>query len=144
MTAPIGAQEQILSKIKNVLLHVLPPGWDYAQVKHSALGDYAETAAIVQVVAGPIVPWEPPAQIGELFGELRAASAAPGTGTWLTGVVEINHPESYQFRFNATKQPEFRGDPPETASADELRRFPRDEDKIPDWLGGGQAGPDGA
>lgn len=136
MTAPIGPQDKILTEIKNTLTHLLPPGWDYAQVKHSALGDYAETAAIVQIVAGPIIPWDPPARIAELFGQLRAASAAPGTGAWLTAVFEIHHPETYQAKFNATKQPDFRGTPPETAAAEELRRFPRDEDKIPDWLGG--------
>jgi hypothetical protein len=127
-------QDRILTEIAGQLKHLLPPGWEYAQVKYSALGNHEEIAGLVHSVTGGMLAWRPPEVISELFRELRAVSANPVTGTWLTAVFEMKHPEAYKATFNGVEQPDFRTPPPAEAFTEELRLFPRSPENIPDWL----------
>ncbi|RSN08986.1 hypothetical protein DMC63_32935 [Streptomyces sp. WAC 05977] len=127
-------QERILTEIADQLKFLLPPGWDYVQIKYNAIGEHRETAAIVQSVAETLTPWTPPEVISDLFAELRERAANPVGGTWLGAVFEMRHPGSFRVNFNGTAEPEFRNPPPAEAFSDELRRFPRAAENIPDWL----------
>lgn len=89
-------QERILTEIADQLKFLLPPGWDYTQLKYRA--DPGEAAAIVRSVAETLTPWTPPPVIAELFAELRAA--APGGDAWLSAVFEMRHPGSFRASFS--------------------------------------------
>ncbi|PRX46539.1 hypothetical protein B0I33_107116 [Prauserella shujinwangii] len=134
--APFGDadQERLLRLLHDELRRSLPAGWEYAQVKHRAIGRHAETAAIVQSVAGPLLPWRAPERVTELFGELRAASATSDGGTWLSAVLELRQSGGFRARFDGTGEPDFRAGPPPEAFAEELRLFPRAEEHVPGWL----------
>jgi hypothetical protein len=129
-----AGQDKILNEIAGQLKHLLPPGWEYAQLKYSALGNHEELAGLVHSVTGVMVAWRAPEVVAGLFRELRAVSANPVNGTWLTVVFEMKHPEAFKATFNGVERPDFRTPVPADAFAEELRLFPRTPENTPDWL----------
>lgn len=118
----------------NQLVQCLPPGWEYAQLLHRALGDHVECAAIVQLVTGEMTKWTVPAQVVERFWSLRKSMASPETGAWFSAKLEMKYPEQSRFRTNATDEPRWTTPPPASAHSIELTRHPRATENVPDWF----------
>lgn len=127
-------QDGVLQDIALVLAHNLPAGWQECVVVHSALGDYAETSIRIERLNGPPTAVEGPPVLAELLARLRAGMYRPGVGAWFSARYQLTHPVEYQVQYDITGEPGWSTPPPRQAYEDELRRYPRDPEHIPDWL----------
>ncbi|MGW4112693.1 hypothetical protein ACWEFJ_17625 [Actinosynnema sp. NPDC004786] len=127
-------QNQLVKQIGRAMLPALPPGWQRIRAEYRAAGRHIE---VDLAFAGPDGQWRPvrpPMDVVQLFGQLRAGMYEPVRGTWLSAVYEIEAPAAYSVDFNADDEPRWRNPPPLIGFQDELRTFPRQDDRIPPWL----------
>ncbi|MFD1150770.1 hypothetical protein [Saccharothrix hoggarensis] len=127
-------QNQLVKQIGRAMLPALPPGWQRVRAEYRAAGRHIE---VDLAFAGPDGQWRPvrpPMDVVQLFGQLRAGMYQPDRGTWLSAVYEIVAPAEFAVDFNAEDEPRWRNAPPLIGFQDELRTFPRQDDRIPDWL----------
>ncbi|WP_367137138.1 hypothetical protein [Saccharothrix sp. HUAS TT1] len=134
--APLTEQEQnqLVRQIGRAMLPALPPGWHRVRAEYRAAGRHIE---VDLAFAGPDGQWRPvrpPMDVVQLFGRLRAGMHEPVRGTWLSAVYEIEAPAAFSVDFNADDEPRWRNPPPVIGFQDELRTFPRQDDRIPAWL----------
>jgi hypothetical protein len=128
-------QDALLQDIVVVLSHSLPPGWQACLVEYRALGGYAETAVRIERLNGPPADVDFPPALPELFARLRAGMGEPGVGAWFTARLQLDFPARYQVAYDIDGQPSWSSPPPPEAYDEERRRFPRDPEHTPDWLG---------
>ncbi|MFE9749290.1 hypothetical protein ACFYOT_30635 [Saccharothrix saharensis] len=127
-------QNQLVKQIGRAMLPALPPGWQRIRAEYRAAGRHIE---VDLAFAGPDGQWRPvrpPMDVVQLFGQLRAGMYEPVRGTWLSAVYEIEAPAAFSVDFNADDEPRWRNAPPVIGFQDELRTFPRQDDRIPPWL----------
>ncbi|MBY8852732.1 hypothetical protein K7G98_32705, partial [Saccharothrix sp. MB29] len=134
--APLSEEEQsrLVKQIGRAMLPALPRGWQRIRAEYRAAGRHVE---VDLAFAGPDGQWRPvrpPLDVVQLFGQLRAGMHQPDRGTWLSAVYEIEAPAAFAVDFNAEDEPRWRNPPPVIGFQDELRAFPRHDDRIPDWL----------
>ncbi|MFD7655119.1 hypothetical protein ACFV4N_14185 [Actinosynnema sp. NPDC059797] len=133
---PLSEEEQtrLIKHLGRAMLPVLPQGWQRVRAEYRAAGRHIE---VDLAFAGPDGQWRPvrpPMDVVQLFGRLRAGMHQPDRGTWLSAVYEIEAPAAFSVDFNADEEPRWRNAPPVIGFQDELRAFPRQDDRIPDWL----------
>ncbi|MEV8436817.1 hypothetical protein AB0425_05540 [Actinosynnema sp. NPDC051121] len=127
-------QNQLVKQIGRAMLPALPPGWQRIRAEYRAAGRHIE---VDLAFAGPDGQWRPvrpPMDVVQLFGQLRTGMYEPVRGTWLSAVYEIEAPAAFSVDFNADDEPRWRNPPPVIGFQDELRTFPRQDERIPPWL----------
>jgi hypothetical protein len=128
-------QQQVIQEIGRVILRALPPGWAESTIEYRAAGAHRELAAHLVAPNGTVVPLAPPSEVWELFGRLRAGMYQPDRGTWLSALYRLQRPSSYSVDFNGDYEPVWDTLPTPADLADELRRYPRAAENVPQWLG---------
>lgn len=127
-------QNQLVKQIGRAMLPALPPGWQRIRAEYRAAGRHIE---VDLAFAGPDGQWRPvrpPMEVVQLFGKLRTGMYEPVRGTWLSAVYEIEAPAAFAVEFDAEDEPRWRNAPPVIGFQDELRAFPRQDERIPAWL----------
>jgi hypothetical protein len=127
-------QNQLVKQIGRAMLPALPPGWQRVRAEYRAAGRHIE---VDLAFAGPDGQWRPvrpPMDMVQLLGQLRTGMYEPVRGTWLSAVYEIEAPAAFSVDFNAEDEPRWRNAPPLIGFQDELRTFPRQDERIPEWL----------
>ncbi|MFD0205304.1 MULTISPECIES: hypothetical protein [Saccharothrix] len=127
-------QNQLVKQIGRAMLPALPPGWQRIRAEYRAAGRHIEVDLAFAGSDGQWRPVRPPMDVVQLFGQLRAGMYEPVRGTWLSAVYEIEAPAAFSVDFNADEEPRWRNAPPVIGFQDELRTFPRQDDRIPPWL----------
>ncbi|MBB5955978.1 hypothetical protein FHS29_002559 [Saccharothrix tamanrassetensis] len=127
-------QQQLVRLIGRAMLPALPPGWAKVRAEYRAAGRHIEVDLAFAAADGQWRPVRPPMDVVQLFGQLRTGMYAADRGTWLSAVYEIEAPSQFAVDFNAEDEPRWRNAPPVIGFQDELRTFPRADDRIPDWL----------
>ncbi|GGP50590.1 hypothetical protein [Saccharothrix coeruleofusca] len=126
-------QQQLVRRIGRAMLPAIPPGWQRIRAEYRAAGRHIE---VDLAFAGPDGQWRPvrpPMDVVQLFGQLRVGMYDETRGTWLSAVYEIEAPSAFAVDFNAEDEPRWRNAPPVIGFQDELRTFPRADERIPDW-----------
>ncbi|GAA3462174.1 hypothetical protein ACFFSW_13880 [Saccharothrix longispora] len=133
---PLSEEEQsrLVKQIGRAMLPALPQGWQRIRAEYRAAGRHVEVDLAFTGPDGQWRPVRPPLDVVQLFGQLRAGMHQPDRGTWLSAVYEIEAPAAFAVDFNAEDEPRWRNPPPVIGFQDELRAFPRHDDRIPDWL----------
>jgi len=134
-TTPLSEQEQqqLVRQIGRAMLPVLQPGWQRVRTEYRAAGRHIEVDMAVAGPDGQLRPVRPPMDVVTLLGQLRAGMHAADRGTWLTAVYELEAPSAFTVDFNSEDEPGWRNAPPPIGFQDELRTFPREDERIPDW-----------
>ncbi|WP_406688717.1 glycohydrolase toxin TNT-related protein [Saccharopolyspora sp. ID03-671] len=127
-------QEQIARKIGVLLLQGAPEDWQEITVEYRATGEYTDLLGELTAQDGSSRPVEPPAELREIFERLREGMYRPDVGTWLSALYVVERPSSYRIDINFDTEPQWQRPLPRAAYVDELRRYPRSEDNIPDWM----------
>lgn len=138
-----GDSGRLLRAIGRTLLGFLPQGWQRVAAQFGQVGDYSELE--VRAVGGDdegplVVSLSSPAQLGQLFTELRSAMYEKGKGTWLQGTFTLDTDSNFDFDFDNSAEPNWRLGPGAggrtTARGHdaELEYFPRDRENTPGWL----------
>lgn len=134
MSVPDVDPQQLIRKIGRALLGAAPPKWKQIRAEYRSAGRHIEADVVVTTDDDQQQPIRPPLDVVELLGELRALMYRPGRGTWLSGVYVLDHPSKYSAEFEPDTEPRWRRMPPPIGFQDELRRFPREDAHIPEWL----------
>ena len=127
-------QEQIARRIGVLLLQAAPEDWQQITVEYRATGEYHDLLGEVITQEGGTHPWEPPADLQEIFERLREGMYRPDVGTWLSALYVVERPSSYRIDINFDTEPRWQRPLPRAAYVDELRRYPRSDENVPDWL----------
>ncbi|MGP4015467.1 TNT domain-containing protein [Saccharopolyspora sp. 5N708] len=127
-------QEQIARRIGVLLLQGAPEDWQEITVEYRATGEYHDLLGEVAAQDGSSRPWEPPTELQDIFERLREGMYRPDVGTWLSALYVVERPSSYRIDINFDSEPHWQRPLPRAAYVDELRRYPRAEENIPDWM----------
>ncbi|MGW3468910.1 glycohydrolase toxin TNT-related protein [Saccharopolyspora sp. NPDC000995] len=127
-------QEQIARRIGVLLLQGAPEDWQEITVEYRATGEYHDLLGEVAAQDGSSRPWEPPTELQEIFERLREGMYRPDVGTWLSALYVVERPSSYRIDINFDSEPLWQRPLPRAAYVDELRRYPRAEENVPDWM----------
>ncbi|MBP2330882.1 hypothetical protein JOF56_011267 [Kibdelosporangium banguiense] len=134
MSVPAQDPQQLIKRIGRALLGAAPPNWKQIRVEYRSAGRHIEADVVVTADDEQHYPIRPPMDVVELLGELRALMYRPGRGTWMSGRYVLDHPSKYNAEFEPDIEPRWRRVPPPIGFQDELRRFPREDAHIPEWL----------
>ncbi|GAA2331257.1 hypothetical protein GCM10009854_02870 [Saccharopolyspora halophila] len=127
-------QEQIARKIGVLLLQGAPEDWQEITVEYRATGEYTDLLGEMSAQDGSSRQLDPPAELREIFERLREGMYRPDVGTWLSALYVVERPSSYRIDINFDTEPQWQRPLPRAAYVDELRRYPRAEENIPDWM----------
>ncbi|MFC7341840.1 glycohydrolase toxin TNT-related protein [Saccharopolyspora griseoalba] len=127
-------QEQIARKIGVLLLQGAPEDWQEITVEYRATGEYTDLLGEMSAQDGSSRRLEPPDELREIFERLREGMYRPDVGTWLSALYVVERPSSYRIDINFDTEPQWQRSLPRAAYVDELRRYPRAEENIPDWM----------
>jgi hypothetical protein len=131
---PDADPQQLIKRIGRALLGAAPPNWKQVRAEYRSAGRHIEADVAITTDDDQQYPIRPPLDVVELLGELRALMYRPGRGTWLSGLYVLDHPSKYNAEFEPDAEPRWRRVPPPIGFQDELRRFPREDAHIPEWL----------
>jgi hypothetical protein len=112
-----------------------PSDWTQIRVGYRAAGSFVEMRGEAEGLDGQFRPWNPPAAAAEEWASMRARMIAPGRGTgpWSGTQMIIEFPVRTSTRY-ITEDPGWKTKPPAAAVLDDLRRFPRLPEHVPDWM----------
>lgn len=128
----IAAQE-IVSRIVALVVAAQEPGWDRIEIWNAEAAGFG--SASVDVVAGGETTWpDPPEEVIDLFEELKEAMYRPDTGTWLSVRISISADGSADVDYNYDEPPAWGMEVEPGLYGEELERFPRSPENIPDWM----------
>ncbi len=128
-------QEQMARRIGVLLLQGAPEDWQQITVEYRATGEYHDMLAeTVRQDGSTTEPWDPPEELLGIFERLREGMYRPDVGTWLSALYIVERPSSYRIDINFDEEPQWQQPLPRAAYVDELRRYPRSDDNVPDWM----------
>jgi hypothetical protein len=128
-------QHELIRQIGAVLTGQVPPGWRQLRVEYRAAGRHIEADLLVTAPDGLPRTLPPHPEAVRLLGVLRAGMYQPGLGTWLVAVLVFDPGQPPDADFGRPDlEPPFRHQPPPIGYQDELRFFPRADERIPGWL----------
>jgi len=135
-------QQQLVNRIGHGLASMAPPGtWRQVRAEYRAAGRHIEADVVVTGQDGVPRAVQPPPELLQLLGTLRAGMYRPGAGTWLGAVLTVDPVQGVAADFAHDREPPWRRTPPPIGFQDELRAFPRAEQNVPEWLRRRAAGP---
>lgn len=127
-------QEQIARQIGILLLQNAPEDWQEITVEYRATGEYRDLLGEITSQDGASRAWDPPNELQSIFERLREGMYRPDVGTWLSALYVVERPSSYRIDINFDSEPRWQRPLPPAAYLDELQRYPRTEENIPDWM----------
>jgi hypothetical protein len=135
-------QQQLVHQLGQGLASMVPPGtWRQIRAEYRAVGRHVEADVVVLGPDGVPRALQPPVELLQSLGALRAGMYRPGVGTWLGAVLTVDPVQGTGADFGFDREPQWRRVPPPIGFRDELRAFPRAEQHIPAWLRRRAAGP---
>ncbi len=133
--AGVGSMKYLERNVADLLLMHAPTDWTQIRVGYRAAGSFVEMRGMVIGLDGQLRPWDPPAAAAEEWASMRARMIAPGRGTgpWSGTQMIIEYPIRTSARY-ITEDPGWKTTPPAPAVLDDLRRFPRAPEFVPEWM----------
>ncbi|ASR38796.1 hypothetical protein BAY61_31610 [Prauserella marina] len=130
-----GDTQALLRAIGRTLLSFLPSGWHRVGAQFRQVGDYSELE--VRAVAGDVaVSLSAPAELSQLFAQLRSAMYEPDKGTWFQGTFTLDASADFDFDYDTDTEPDWRLPPEGRTTARsydvEFDYYPRTN--APVWL----------
>lgn len=134
---PPGPLEQgeLLQDLARRLVAVVPEGWQQLTYLARVIGAHRSGMLAVQEADGQVRQLEVPDGVDDLVDALKRSGFQEGGGTWLSVILSVHHSYQFNVEYNHDVEPDL---PPGTSPlvyAQELERFPRSRDQVPDWLG---------
>ncbi|MDQ0378241.1 hypothetical protein FB470_002235 [Amycolatopsis thermophila] len=111
-----------------------PAGWERIELRFRQLGEHTELEALA-FTRGAGHAYRVPADLTEVFSELRAAMYEAGRGAWLQARYALRPSGEFDLEVDATSQPGFRHPPDDLVLVleHEGKAFPREPEHVPDW-----------
>lgn len=132
--SPLARQQQLISQIATGIASDTPEPWDVIAYRTKVLLPYEQDLSYVTRPDGEIHRSLPPDEISELVSELRELMYRPNSGTWFTFSLTIRRAGGVDAAFDYDSKPEWSHPAEAVFYVQDLERFPRDDDHIPQWL----------
>ncbi|WP_017615263.1 hypothetical protein [Nocardiopsis salina] len=136
---PIGGmtpidESQSLVELGKACLAVVDPDWSQVVLRYAAVAGHESVDLVRRGDDGSERSLDAPGEAIEEARRLRNGMYKEDTGTWFTMRYTINPPGSYGVDFEYDQEPGFDAPFPPAAFVQDLERFPRTEEHIPEWL----------
>ncbi|WP_150241119.1 hypothetical protein [Nocardiopsis quinghaiensis] len=135
-TQPPGPleQEDLIQDLARKLVAATPEGWQQLTYLARVIGAHQSDMFAVQDADGQVRQVEVPEGVAETVDALKRSGFQEGEGTWLSMIVSVHHSHQLNIEYNHDTEPELPFEVSPLAYAQELERFPRPQDQIPDWF----------
>lgn len=131
---PMVRQGELISEIARTVVEVVDEPWTTVQYVARSLAPYMTHGTYVTRPDGSVERQFPPEEAVDLADELRQVMYQPGAGTWFTAVVTVDDQGRVSAEFNYDDEPDWPRPVEPVWYVQDLAKFPRDADAIPDWL----------
>lgn len=133
---PLGPLEQgeLLQDLARTLVAVVPQGWQQLTYLVRVIGAHRSGVFAVQEADGQVRQMEVPDGVQDTVDALKRSGFQEGKGTWLSMIISVHHSNQFNTEYNHDTEPDLPTGVSPLAYAQELERFPRDHDLVPDWL----------
>lgn len=139
MDNPIGnldalQEQEILREIGGTILGEHPDKGNRLVYERMEVAGYGSDRLTVEYENGESERISAPMAILSMGDRLRAGMYKEGKGTWFSMKYVITRPSSYTVEFNYDDRPTYQFAPEPDLYVEDLKRFPRDPENIPEWL----------
>lgn len=136
---PIGGinpieQQEFIKEIGGEILDFQPEKGEKLIYENKAVAGYVSDNLLAMHAEGYSEMIDCPVSVLALCKKLRHGMYQEGKGTWFSMTYTITRPSSFTVDFNYDEQPKFQFAPDPELYVEDLKRFPRDPEHIPDWL----------
>jgi hypothetical protein len=131
---PMVRQGELVTEIARAVVGEVDGPWTSIRYEVESLAPYMEHGTFVTRPGGEVEQRFPPDDAVDLTEELRQVMYQPGAGTWFSAVLVVNEDGSADTNFNYDDEPAWPDPVQPVWYVQDLRKFPRDPDAIPDWL----------
>lgn len=128
-------QSALLQRIAQGLVKEAPAGWASARLLCRVVGPRVEVLSAATPEGGEekVLPGLPQ-EVGAALVELRDVTADPAKGAWYTALITVESTGKVTLNFDRNSEPQWAKPVPAATFAEDLRRYPRDEENTPGWL----------
>jgi hypothetical protein len=127
-------QQQVLVGVGRGVASLAPAGWQRITIEFSGLVDMASSSVEIIHSDGRSEYTELPLQASFEMNKLRGGMYEKGKGTWFSARFVIEQSGDFAVDYNYDEEPPFPFELDPERYANDYRYYPRDWDKIPDWL----------
>lgn len=133
-TGPLGIQERgdLRRRIADLLVARAPAGRDQIRVMYNAVGGHEEVIGHVLGIDGQLREWAPPSELAAYYRRLRAGAYTGGVGTWTSAATVVEYPIRISIEYR--NEARWHAAPSRWDVLDELERYPRSAEHVPDWM----------
>jgi hypothetical protein len=137
----MARQHQLVSEIGAVIRQAWTGDWTTATYRTRAVAGYQEDELQVRLVDGTQRRERPPRGLVVLAEKLRDVMYRLGAGTWWSATFAVNSSGEVSANFDYDAEPAWVDEIDRAWYAQDLNKYPRDDDAIPTWLRERLAGP---
>ncbi len=138
MTGPeagLDEQSQYLNEAAQGIVERVPAGWSKVEFKYVAAAGTSSYRVTVTMNDGTRTETnDVPLTVVRAISRLRRAMHEEHKGTWFTATITVDESMRYKTDFEYDSEPHFPVTISPKSFAEDLARFPRDEENIPTWL----------
>ncbi len=129
-----GIEEQrVLHRaIADLLVARAPAGRDQIRLMYNAVGGHEEVIGHVLGIDGQLREWAPPGEVAPYYRRLRAGMYTDGVGTWTSASTVVEYP--IRLSIDYRNEARWHQAPSRWDVLDELERYPRSAEHVPDWM----------
>ena len=131
---PMIRQGELVEQIAREILGAVSQPFTSLEYSATILTGYAESGLLITHPDGTVESEYPPRSVSPLARELRGVMYSEGTGTWFSMTLSISDKGSASAGFNFTDAPPLDQELSPSVYADELKKYPRDDAHVPEWL----------
>ena len=132
---------ELINRIAQSAFNAIPvDNWNKFIVEVNILNKIIELDATYFDIENNAKSFDPEAEGGEdlslLFKELREItySMTPNQGAWYHAALTVDPNGEFDIQYEYEKKPAFTYEPDSSKYKDDLQKFPRNKELIPDWL----------
>ncbi|WP_304455413.1 hypothetical protein [Nocardiopsis sp. YSL2] len=129
-------QGELIQEIGQALVSATPEGWQQLTYLARVIGALNDDMLAVQGADGQVGQVPVPDEARSAAETLKQRCYQEGKGTWLSMIVSVHHTGKINIEYNYDTEPELTREPSPLAYAQELERYPRADEVLPDWLRG--------
>ncbi|MCV7251617.1 hypothetical protein H7J86_05530 [Mycobacterium hackensackense] len=120
--------------VVRALFNELPrDGWNDCVVEYRKAGPVAESRVALISGDGSATVVESPTPMVIALKRLRELMATQGKGAWLSATIKAMPDGKCSFDYNYDARPNWTVQPTDETYIEDLRKYPRAADQIPDW-----------
>ncbi|WP_234003819.1 antitoxin YezG family protein [Nocardiopsis sp. SBT366] len=126
-------QGETLESIAASLAAIMPENWQNVTYGFWRVGGFSHEDVVAASTDGSVLEFPPPPEATQGALALKDLFHEAGKGTWLSMTLSLEAPGKFRAEYNHDTDPGLPEDVAPVAYLQELRRYPRGEDTLPQW-----------